>query len=906
MANTTFRWVATVNDLVAESGMVNGEVAVVEGYGAAGDGGGGIFSFATTIPNPAKVIGATNATPIEITTNADHKLLTGQRVRIGGVGGNTGAIGTFTITVTANNKFTLDGSAGTAAYTSGGAVGNFGMTLPSNSATAGIWTRIRNSDANVLDVRCFGAQPGTTAGGDAIQFAIHEFIARTAASTGATELENYDFIYIPAGDWKLSKGLLIGRADGFYARCIIRGGDVVGPSSDDFSYFGGANLIFDDGSTAAKTTFVLAIQAATGVSITGVTFRGANHAPYDLATQYTDYRNLFLAELADYAGSGISTNRYSPHALVVVDPFSTQRTTMNGSQSVPGGGTLTVASTLLFPSSGKIWVMTDAGLQTVTYTNITSTTFTGCTGGTGTAANGAVVIGPPGGDPANCYSGWESYYQASTSLGSVGITLTSCGGVRGYVGTACSPSGFTGNGESICLDRCNFAYCAIVHAYGQDQSRGCTILDPRGWLWSYVAVDTFSIGKGTGTPPQIVNGVVGGGLKYLFNVGVNTQEFITTGLYCEATMSLGRLGYGSTAGTAKLIGCTFLLMSIADASASPPVDGLPDAPFHLSTSGTVELDGCNLGSHEDWCLRLDNRGVLVLRDVQLWMNFRNGQVPVGFNGVDDSFGTATATLDAPRVILLPSSQVVQEHPEWSRFSFAPVSGGALVKLHKTSNNTGVVQPMSGSLDTTGVQVGDLIGALSGGGGTQFQPTFISPALGGTFVPWGVVTAVDATSITLGLVAKGVPFDDATGTAMQRFRWNGTVTDSGVVSRGALYTADGSNPAPGHVVYVSGSSTVGKARANSTSTMPAVGVVVGYADNRSKVRVALFGQGEIQNLPSSISLSAGARYFVSRDSPGGLVTTDVSGFGSGDVVQAIGVAKATSTLGSSVPADAVVL
>ncbi len=151
MANTTFRWVATVADLVAETGMVNGEVAVVEGYAAAGDGGGGTFRFATAIPTPAKISDASNATPIEITTAAAHTLLTGQRVRINGVVGNLNANGTWTITYTATNKFTLDTSAGSGAPTPNtGAVGNLGMTLPGNSTTTGIWTRLRNSDDNVL------------------------------------------------------------------------------------------------------------------------------------------------------------------------------------------------------------------------------------------------------------------------------------------------------------------------------------------------------------------------------------------------------------------------------------------------------------------------------------------------------------------------------------------------------------------------------------------------------------------------------------------------------------------------------------------------------------------------------------------------------------------------------------
>jgi hypothetical protein len=68
------------------------------------------------------VTGATNATPVEITTSINHGLSTGDVATVSGVRGNGGANVTSTIVVTAVNKFTLDHSAGTAAYVSGGVV----------------------------------------------------------------------------------------------------------------------------------------------------------------------------------------------------------------------------------------------------------------------------------------------------------------------------------------------------------------------------------------------------------------------------------------------------------------------------------------------------------------------------------------------------------------------------------------------------------------------------------------------------------------------------------------------------------------------------------------------------------------------------------------------------------------
>lgn len=145
MPNTQFRWTTTVANLMNEASMVNGEIDVVQGYGAAGDGGGGVFYFDTTILNPEKVTGAAAASgsnEVEITTQADHLLLTGSRVWIGNVVGVSAANGIFTITVTASNKFTLNGTTFSGSYSSGGGVGDGGKTIPSNSGTVGIWRRL--------------------------------------------------------------------------------------------------------------------------------------------------------------------------------------------------------------------------------------------------------------------------------------------------------------------------------------------------------------------------------------------------------------------------------------------------------------------------------------------------------------------------------------------------------------------------------------------------------------------------------------------------------------------------------------------------------------------------------------------------------------------------------------------
>ncbi|MET7636353.1 ubiquitin-activating E1 FCCH domain-containing protein [Streptomyces sp. NPDC005078] len=74
---------------------------------------------------PLTVTNASNATPIEVTTSAQHRLLTGDVVVITGVVGNTAANNStahpeWFITVTGPTTFTLNGSSGNGAYLSGG------------------------------------------------------------------------------------------------------------------------------------------------------------------------------------------------------------------------------------------------------------------------------------------------------------------------------------------------------------------------------------------------------------------------------------------------------------------------------------------------------------------------------------------------------------------------------------------------------------------------------------------------------------------------------------------------------------------------------------------------------------------------------------------------------------------
>ena len=104
--------------------------------GAYGAGYSGIMNLnnvknlsGTTValPGPGAITGASNATPIVITTAAPHGLALGNTVHITGVGGNTAANGTFVVGTTTSTTFqilalgTKANTVGNGAYTSGGA-----------------------------------------------------------------------------------------------------------------------------------------------------------------------------------------------------------------------------------------------------------------------------------------------------------------------------------------------------------------------------------------------------------------------------------------------------------------------------------------------------------------------------------------------------------------------------------------------------------------------------------------------------------------------------------------------------------------------------------------------------------------------------------------------------------------
>lgn len=82
----------------------------------------GNFTLSSESTATVNISGATNTSPIQITTSAVNAFVTGQTVVISGVTGNTAANGTFSIIVIDSTHFTLTGSTGNGTYGGGGTV----------------------------------------------------------------------------------------------------------------------------------------------------------------------------------------------------------------------------------------------------------------------------------------------------------------------------------------------------------------------------------------------------------------------------------------------------------------------------------------------------------------------------------------------------------------------------------------------------------------------------------------------------------------------------------------------------------------------------------------------------------------------------------------------------------------
>ncbi len=200
-----------VDSLRAETTATSGDPALLEGYYASGDGGGGelYWDASSTAAddggmvfqtNQKAINGATTGTPpIVIQTSAAHGFTTGAQIGIQGVLGNTAANGSWTITVVDSTHFSLNGSTGNGAYTSGG-----------YASGPGRWRRLISGVQ--ISVKWFGANPSSSDNAAVIQVAI-DYCAKS--STIKT-------IFFPGGTYDVQSTLNIINDDAHFAAAGIQ------------------------------------------------------------------------------------------------------------------------------------------------------------------------------------------------------------------------------------------------------------------------------------------------------------------------------------------------------------------------------------------------------------------------------------------------------------------------------------------------------------------------------------------------------------------------------------------------------------------------------------------------------------------------------------------------------------
>lgn len=97
-----------------------------------------LYSTANTSYTPVAITGATNGTPIVITTSTPHGLATGAAAVVSGVVGNTAANGTWAVNVVSATTLALQWSTGNGAYISGGTLSGTILAPAPPIGTAGL------------------------------------------------------------------------------------------------------------------------------------------------------------------------------------------------------------------------------------------------------------------------------------------------------------------------------------------------------------------------------------------------------------------------------------------------------------------------------------------------------------------------------------------------------------------------------------------------------------------------------------------------------------------------------------------------------------------------------------------------------------------------------------------------
>lgn len=148
------------------------------------------------------------------------------------------------------------------------------------------------------------------------------------------------------------------------------------------------------------------------------------------------------------------------------------------------------------------------------------------------------------------YPGLSSFYKASAA-GSSGVTVEECT-ITNFVVDYLVSAHNTANAESCHLKKCRLYSSKVAAAYGQPQTRGCSIEDC-SIFECFNGIDTLLYGQQIGSAPNI-NGLLMSKLKNCLNIDTARGCFKADRIEAEAVWKIG-ICTGTRGAT--LTGCIF-------------------------------------------------------------------------------------------------------------------------------------------------------------------------------------------------------------------------------------------------------------------------------------------------------------------------------------------------------------
>lgn len=295
----------------------------------------------------------------------------------------------------------------------------------------------------------------------------------------------------------------------------------------------------------------------------------------------------------------------------------------------------------------------------------------------------------------------------------------------------------------------------------------------------------------------------------------------------------------------------------------------------------------------------------------------------GVNFVTESLATARTSLGLGTAATSDTGDFLASTAalnDLSDVTISSVSNGQVISYNSTSGEWENSTPASGgATDLDGLSDVTITSASSGqilrnNGSGQFVNVALSivddttPQLGGALdVNGNAITSASNGNVTInpdgtGDISVGadiIPDADATHTiGDEANRFISLYSDVNGAIRFKAKNDQGAAISKGQVVYIKGVSgtvpTVGLARANSSSTMPAFGLALDNANDQAEVQIITFGNLTDYNT-TTYSLSANDTVFVSAATAGAL--TNSAPTGEANLIQNIGrVVRADASAG----------